>query len=197
MYNVYNKSDVYYLWNISKQKEYLIGDENDLIHMIAKNYRPSWGFWDWDDSHNLHCGHWANSILNSFACNVNEADKQYQIFDGYGRCINPKIYEREAFQLFLSKYKDKKQKYYWSKYNNYKYIYRYDPIRYTGKRSGGPSVRPRRIMPAKRMYANPEYKEFNRGSHKDLPDGWWDDWYRHREKNWKKHRKHQWKEKKE
>lgn len=52
-------------------------------------------------------------------------------------------------------------------------------------------------MPAKRMYANPEYKEFNRGSHKDLPDGWWDDWYRHREKNWKKHRKYQWKEKKE
>ena len=45
------------------------------------------------------------------------------------------------------------------------------------------------------MYANPEYKDFNRGSRKDYPIGWWDDWYRSRERNWKSQRRHQWKEK--
>ena len=55
-----------------------------------------------------------------------------------------------------------------------------------------------RIKHLKQMYANPDYKEFNRGSHKDVPDGWWDDFPpRCNQRSWKKHRKHQWKEKKE
>lgn len=28
------------------------------------------------------------------------------------------------------------------------------------------------------MYDNPEYKGFNRGSKKEIPSGWWDDWDR-------------------
>lgn len=196
MYNVYNKSNVYYVWIISKQKEYLIGDENDLIHYLAKNYRPAWDWWSFyfDEKPRK----WRNPILDTFACNINEQGKEYQIFDGYGRCINPKIYEKEAFRLFLKQYKDKKEKYYWRKSNTNTGVFRYDPVPYTGKRKGGSYVRARKIKHLKEMYyAYPEYKEFNRGSHKDIPEGWWDDWYRCNQKSWKKHRKHQWKEKKE
>ena len=192
MYNIYNKSNVYYVWIISKQKECLIGDENDLIHYLAKNYHPAWDWWYFDKKPKK----WRNPILDTFACNINEQGKEYQIFDGYGRCINPKTYEKEAFRLFLEQYKDKKEKYYWQK--NYKNmgIFRYDPVPYSGKRRGGPSVRPRKIKHLHAMYLNPEYKEYNRGSRSDIPEGWWDDWYRCRQKSWKSQskRRHRWKE---
>ena len=36
MYNVYNKSEIYYFWNIDTQEKHLIGNEKELIHWIAK-----------------------------------------------------------------------------------------------------------------------------------------------------------------
>lgn len=190
MYNVYNKSEVYFYWDIKAQKLSLIGNEKELIHWIARQYQTDW----W-------CGsELKNPILNSYGCNIHETNKDYQIFDGMWRCINPRIYEREARLLYLNYYKKNWVKYnysYWKK-NNVKYAFRYDPVRHTGKRKGGPSVKPRRIKSLKKMYyAYPEYKEFNRGSQKDVPDGWWDDWYRCNQKSWKTQskRRHQWKEK--
>lgn len=194
MYNVYNKSEVYYFWDIDAQKKYLIGNEKELIHWLAKQYQRDW----W-------CGsELKNDTLDSFACNSNDYlnyGKNCQILDGFDRCINPKIYEREARLLYLNYYKNQwvKSNYFYRYKNEIKYAFRYDPIPYTHKYgSGGPHVRPRRIKPLKKMYyAYPEYKEFNRGSHKDVPDGWWDDWHRCRQKNWKSQskRRHQWKEK--
>lgn len=190
MYNVYNASNVYFLWDIEKQQKSLIGDENDLIHFIAKCYK-----YDYNYGYYLH-----NPLLNSYACNANETDKRYQIFDGMDRCINPRIYEREARLLYLNHYK-KLVNYYqysWRKNNKNTGRFRYDPVPHTRNyRIGGPTVKHRRVKHLKQMYANPEYKEFNRGSHKDVPDGWWDDWYRHVERNWKRQRKTQWKTKKE
>lgn len=187
MYNVYNKSNVYFLWNIPEQKQYLIGDRNDLIFLIVKNYRyvlnPLTLEYEWD-----------NSFLKSFARSTNEFDKRYQLFDGYDRCLDIKEFEEEAYRLFLSNYKDKSRKFYWYKSKNYKYVYRFDPIEGTGKVKGGPPIRLRRIAPLKKMYANPEYKGFNRGSPKELPCGWWDDWYRCKTRSWKQYRKHQWKQ---
>lgn len=187
MYNIYNKSNIYYLWNIKRQKTSLIGDERDLINFIARNFRRCW------DCFFEPTNHYHNPILDSFACNANEIDKEYQIFDGYGRCINPKIYEKEALKLYFSKYKDKDKKFYWRKKYKNTVRFRYDPIPYSRKRRGGPRVKSRRIKHLKAMYANPEYKGFNRGSSKDCPLGWWDDWCRHTERNWKSQRQHQWK----
>lgn len=195
MYNVYNKSDVFFVWDISQQKEYLIGTEKDLIHYIAKRFRPDmiWG-WDTKPIRNK----WKNDILDSFACNINEKGKLFQIFDGYGRCINPQIYDKKAFSVFIEEYKDKKPKFYLRKNHNNKSIFRYDPVPFVHCYRGGSYQSYRKIKHLKQMYANPEYKEFNRGSHKDVPDGWWDDFPpRCNQRSWKKHRKHQWKEKKE
>lgn len=191
MYNVYNKSEIYYFWNIDTQQKYLIGNEKELVHWLAKQYRHD----VWWGGSELH-----NETLDSFACHENDLKhgKHCQILDGFDRCINPKIYEREARLLYLNYYKHKMVRsdyFYWRK-SNVNYVFRYDPVPYTYKRKGGPHVRPRRIKSLKQMYANPEYKEFNRGSHKDVPDGWWDDWYRCNQKSWKKQskRRHQWKE---
>lgn len=89
--------------------------------------------------------------------------------------------------------KDTVGKFYFYKINMNTGVFRYDPVPYCRKHRGGPRVRPRRIKHLKAMYDNPEYKGYNRGSKKDLPLGWWDDWYRHNERNWKSQRKHQWK----
>lgn len=60
MYNIYNASEVFYLYDIRKEKMSLIGDENDLIEMIAKAY-TSW--WDWGTPCDYH-----NTYLDEFAC---------------------------------------------------------------------------------------------------------------------------------
>lgn len=186
MYNVYNLSEVFYLWDIQKQELSLIGNEKDLIHLLAKHYRKNYSLWDNDPP-------MLNEILNNFGCNVNETNKLYQIFDGLDRCINPKVYEREAYQLYLKLYKNQKYKEWSVKDKTYKGEFRKEPVAGLRRPHGGPSCKLRKTARIKRMYANPEYKDFNRGSLKEIPK-WWDDQkFRCRQRSWKSHRKHQWK----
>lgn len=187
MYNIYNKSECIYLWDAYTQKESLVGTEKDLIKLLARSYT----YWLGTD--------YSNTYLDNFGCSPNETNKRYQFFDGCGRCINPKIYEKDAWLLYLKKHKNSQVKTnysYWRRNKIYKGTFRRTPVEGISKWRGGPNVKPRKVKPIQAMYANPEYKEFNRGSHKEVPDGWWDDWYRHVEKNWKSQRKtrHQWKE---
>lgn len=186
MHNIYNPSEVFYLLHIRDQKMSLIGDEKDLIDLIAKQYYLDW----------LWGSELKNSILDSYGCNTNETDKEYQIFDGMDRCINPRIYEKEARMLYLKKYKGK-PKYRFHKYvRKYRGEFRREPVEGIHKWRGGPSFKGRKVTHLKRMYANPEYKDFNRGSRSEVPD-WWDDCkYRCIQRSWKSHRKHQWKEEK-
>ena len=186
MYNIYNASEVFYIWDIENQRMSLIGDENDLIQHLARCYRVSW----WCGSELI------NSIFESYACNINEEGKKYQIFDGMDRCINPRIYEREARKLYLEVYKKKQQKQEYRKWvRKYRGEFRREPVEGIHKWRGGPSYSGRKVTHIKKMYANPEYKGFNRGSRDEVPD-WWDDCKpRCRQRSWKSHRKHQWKEK--
>ena len=194
MYNIYNYSNVYYLWDNFKQTEYLIGNKKDLINEMAKNFRIKiWLMRECGDSKERP--HYSNNWLDEYYYIDYTPYKRYVIYDGYCRLIDIKEYDDVAFRLYLSNYKDRVKRFYFRK-SKIKYgHFRYDPVPYTGSRGGGSSIRPRKIKHLKQMYANPEYKQFNRGSHKDVPDGWWDDWYRNVERSWKKHRKHQWKEK--
>lgn len=194
MYNVYNYSNVFYLKDNLKQKTFLIGDENDLINEIAKRFKPNWSYW-YDDAKEIRERYSNELITYSTTSFQNEPYKRYLVYDGYFRLISLGYYDDIAFKLYLQKYKDRKRKIYWRK-SYIKYgRFRYDPVPFNYSRRGGPSIKPRKIKHLKQIYANPEYKEFNRGSHKDVPDGWWDDWNRNVERSWKKHRKHQWKEK--
>ena len=184
MYNIYNLSEVFYLWDIKKQKMSLIGNEKDLINLIAKYYHEAW--WEFFPRE-------INDILNDFACNVNETTKSYQIFDGMNRCINPKLYEKQAYQIYLKYYKNRKYKAKIIKDKTYKGEFRREPVAGLRRPHGGPSCRRRKTARILRMYSNPEYKEFNRGSQKMIPK-WWDDQkFRCRQRSWKSHRRHQWK----
>ena len=194
MYNVYNYSNVFYLWDRLKQQTFLIGDENKLIDEIAQYFQAHWSY-HYNDTKDIRERHSNELITESTVSFQNEPHKRYLVYDGYFRCISLGDYDDIAFKLYLQKYKDKRRKVYWRKSYIEHRRFRYDPIPYTSSRGGGSPIRPRKIKHLKQMYANPEYKQFNRGSHKNVPDGWWDDWYRNVERSWKKHRKHQWKEK--
>lgn len=192
MYNIYNASEVFYLYDIRKEKMSLIGDENDLINMIATAY-TSW--WDWD-SHKDYC----NTYLDEFACSQGDvtAFTRWQFFDGFDRIINPKNYEKQAHALWVKKYKtkqDKRDYRYWNKNKTYKGVFRQTPVSGLIRHHGGPYCKkPIHIAHIWRDWGNPEYDGFRRGY---CPDKWYEGGARCNERNWKSQRKHQWKEKKE
>lgn len=204
MYNIYNKSESIFLWDAVKGKEYFIGNEKDLIIFLAKAYRRT-GFFNTQE---------VNTYFDDFYCNDNEAlsvsnfswdfsnyysIKRYTFYDGENRTINPKDYEYEAHKLYIEKYKKKdkldKYGYCWWRNNQtiYKGTFRRTPVEGIHNYNKGRHSKPQRLKQLYLMYDNPEFKEFNRGSHKELPDGW-DTPYRLQERNWKSQRKTQWKE---
>lgn len=182
MYTIEKPKDEIYCYDFNKLTFRLIikciaKNEKELIMYLAKGfYRDSWGF-------------------------LKNKRMENQYYDGYGRQIDPHIYYNSAHLLWVEKYKNlppetteqiwKK----WKKNKTYRGEFRREPVEGIRKRRGGQHVRPRKIKHIAAMYSNPEFKEFNRGSRNDYPDGWWDDWYRVRERNWKSQRRHQWKEK--
>lgn len=188
MYQIENKSDIfvehYVGWNHRTCRIDRIGTEKNLIMYLANGFK----FLDYYDEYDYSYIGYSNSrFIEHF-------------FDGYGRDINGYAYKKDAWTYYCQYIRGKedtgKKDYsYWRKNKIYKGIFRRTPVEGISKWRGGPSVRPRHIKHLKAMYANPEYKEFNRGSHKEVPNGWWDDWYRCREKNWKSQskRRHQWK----
>ena len=192
MYNIYNASEVFYLYDIRKEKMSLIGDENDLINMIAAAY-TSW--WDWGSPKD-----YCNTYLDEFACSQGDvtAFTRWQFFDGFNRVINPKIYEKQAHALWVKKYKtkqDKRDYRYWNKNKTYKGVFRQTPVSDLIRHHGGPYCKkPIHIAHIWRDWGNPEYDGFRRGY---CPDKWYEGGARHNERNWKSQRKHQWKEKKE
>lgn len=182
MYIVEKPKDEIYCYNFNKLTfrltiECIAKNEKELIMYLAKGfYKDSWGF-------------------------LENKRMENQYYDGYSRQIDPHMYYNSAHLLWVEKYKNlpsetveqtlKK----WKKNKTYRGKFRREPVEGIRKRRGGPHARPRKIKHIAAMYSNPEFKEFNRGSRNDYPDGWWDDWYRVRERNWKSQRRHQWKEK--
>lgn len=182
MYNIEKPKEEIYCYSFNKFYMHLTiqciaKNEKEFIGYLARGFRKDvWGFL------------------------VNDRMKD-QYYDGYGRQIDPHIYYNSAHLLWVEKYKNlpsetieqtlKK----WKKNKTYCGEFRKEPVEGIRKRRGGPYARPRKIKHIAAMYSNPEFKEFNRGSRNDYPDGWWDDWYRVRERNWKSQRRHQWKEK--
>lgn len=183
MYNVYNPSECFYVWEIQKERLSLIGNENDFIDYLARGYN----WWGGD-----------NARFN-FICHQNEytPDKYYQYFRGEV-CINPRDWEKQALSWYKKKYKNQKDRdyyKYWKKNKVYKGSFRQGPVEGIHKYRGGSGYRPPKTKHIFAMYANPEYKEYNRGTKKIIPK-WWDDKIRQVEMNWKSQRKtkHQWKE---
>lgn len=188
MYNVYNASEIFYLYNLREERMSLIGDEKDLIEKIAAAYTSWWG----------SSKDYENTYLDEFACSEGDVDgfTRWQFFDGAGRIINLKIYEKQAHALWVAKYKNKQVKRdyrYWKKNKTYKGVFRQTPVEGLIRRHGGPYCKkPIHIAHIWRDWGNPEYDRFRRGY---CPDKWYEGGVRHNERNWKSQRRHQWKEK--
>jgi len=202
MYNV-NNPHYYKIWDGNYQEfiDYCYSDE-ELIKFIARYYHENYlvNMADLVDNRKF-----SNKFIDYCACSSKDKGyKRYQIFDNYNRIINVKDYADDAFALwkkqgqvydywwhFKKKIRSKKYRQHLKDYSNYRF--RKDPVPGTRKRRGGPWWSPPHTAGIKRIYANPAYKGFNRGSFHGIPD-WWDDRYRCVQKNWKEQRKvrHQW-----
>lgn len=202
MHNVYNKSDLFYLYDLEKCEEIFIGNEKDLILLIAKAYR-SW--WDWNIDYTVFSlSKPLNTYLNNFICSSNDVSHgRWVFYDGYNRVINPMNYHQEAYELYNRKFRqEQKTKKFWDKryyrtyYKNnktYKGTFRCGPVEGIRKHRGGPYCKkPTNYFHYIREWSNPEYQGYNRG---DKPKSW--DYYtsscRRNERNWKSQRKTQWK----
>lgn len=181
--------------------------EEELIKFIARWYHYTYE-WVGDTS---RISALCNDFINLFTCDEKELyqnNKRYILYDNYDRIININDFVSKAFNFYLMLEKNGKASSYcfdfwwrWkrvhqkthyasSKYlqkaNNYRF--RKDPVPYTRKMRGGPRQSPPHTAKIMRMYANPEYKDFNRGSPHGIPS-WWDDRYREVQKSWKEQTK--------
>lgn len=184
MYNTYDLSEVIYLCNKYTGEVRLIGNHKEFIHFLARTFINFYGDYIYSD----------NQYIDNSSTTFEWDERKWIFYDGYGRIINPRDYKEKALLLCKDKFLGKKRNFNWHNSKVYKGIFRKTPVPTTGKVKGGPSAKPRRVAGLFRMYNNPEYKSFNRGSKKVLPDGW-DYPYRQTQRCWKKHRKHQYKEK--
>ena len=178
--NVFHQGE--YPWNSHRYFIDYIYSEKELIKYLANGY---------------HFNIFLDGGNPKDKYNYNNKRFKYSYKDNYNRIINPFAYEYDAWKYYLNFLLDKEDKYSYFKNKVYYTPQKGIPISNTGKKRGGPSVHPRKLKHIALMYSNPEYKKFNRGSRSDYPNGWWDDFYRHTEKNWKRQskRRHQWKEK--
>ena len=192
--------------------------KDELIKFIARWYRTN----EWVDGYHKNI---SNSFIEHCTCNINELFKNnenqyyrcYILYDNFDRIINIHDFESDALKLYQNweaegktntyswfslawrwrRYRLKPSKYEFLRKMDSNYRYRKDPVPHTRKQRGGSSQSPPHTAKIMRMYANPDYKYFNRGSAKEIPQ-WWDDRHREIQKSWKEQSKarHQWQRKK-
>ena len=221
MYSIVNEK--YYKLYDAKVHEFIdyFYSKDELINFIAKWYRIS----EWVDDFFRYHKSINNSFIEQCTCDVNELFKSswdqyyrcYILYDNFDRIINVHDFESDALKLYQNwKAEDKISTYSWSfftwrlwrrrlksrKYEflrrmNSNYRYRKDPVPHTRKRRGGPSHSSPHTVKLIKIYKNPEYKTFNRGSIHNIPT-WWDDRTRCVQRSWKEQSKarHQWQRKK-
>ena len=206
MYLNIDNTNMYYLFH-NNECMYL-GDKEDLIEYLVAHWRRSYILL----ADKLHSGvfegayKWHNVVFENYSMEMGDSSK-YVITDGLHRIINIDNYYEQTFRLakeYLEEIckvareeKDKDNSFTYPK-NHSKYgIYRCTPVPNTRKYRGGPSQKVRKTARIYKLYADPEQKEYNRGSCRGIPS-WWDDFsFRRPQKSWKEQskRSHQWKEK--
>lgn len=207
MVNVYNLSEVIYIYSYSDGKSILVGNRDDMIRFLARNYKY---INDWilpvaepDRKHGR--SHWKNCYMDQFTCNWSDLSsiKNYIFYDGYDRIINPLIFDSEAFRYFANvmNYRefyrytwqgDFKKRYNSKKSHKEQFKFREGPVPYVHCAKGGPFCKGVRKHRSLKMYADPEYRKYIRNAAEDFPY-WTECRERRNEKNWKSQRKRQYK----
>ena len=171
--------------------------KNELIKFIASWYYTE----EWTDDFLKHHKSLSNSFIEQCTCDMNELFKSswdqhyrcYILYDNFDRIINVHDFESDALKLYQNWEAEGKTNTEVLRRIDSNYRYRKDPVPHTRKWRGGPRQSPPHTAKIMRMYANPDYKYFNRGSTKEIRQ-WWDDHYRRTQRSWKEQSKarHQW-----
>lgn len=171
MYNIFDKSNVFYCYNHSTNTHSLIGDRNDFVNYIAKSIRTN----DYNDTSRWYCSllEDQNITMNDTISNPSGGYWQYpeyikylrQItyYDGYYRIVNIRDYLNEAFELIKQDKIVYKRKTYKKRYINRHY--------HCGNKFKNKMPK---TMRTKRYNSIPDYKSFVRQRDKEFPN-WWDD----------------------
>lgn len=206
MYLNIDRTNEYYLFH--NNKCFYLGNKEDMIEYLVAHWRRSYVL----DLEKFHKGifegayKWENTIFSNYSMSMEDSSK-YVIIDGLHRIINIDNYYEQTFRLakkhieeickIAREEKDKDNSFTYPENHNKYGIYRCTPVPNTRKYRGGPSQKVRKTARIHKLYADPEQKEYNRGSRREVPS-WWDDFsFRHPQKSWKEQskRSHQWKEK--
>lgn len=192
MYQIQNKSNQYYL--IFNFKRTYLGDEAAMLKYLIDSWHYS-HFYKFEDKRLISVRTWNSLVFSNYSFEVKEYT--YTIIDGNGKIVDISIYKNKTLDAAKHLMDKDEQSYYIENHNKYG-IYRKTPVPYTKKNCrGGPSQKVRKTARLYRMYADPEQKEYNRGSSHGIPK-WMDDFpWRKPQKSWKAQRKsrHQYKEK--
>jgi hypothetical protein len=214
------KNEYFKLWDIRSQNfEKYFYSEDELILFISSNYHrvylPS-------EDRERGSFSYSNYILDYSACSSKDkGEKLFQLFDSYDRIINMHDYTDAAFELYQKRSQEGSKIYYptyaeWKQKQHYKKRkkkrfaswywliqrdnakFRAEPVPKTGKyHLGFPGWRQPKAFRIMKMYDNPDFYFFNRGSRDDYNMSHYDCPYRNFEKSWKRQskRRHQWKPK--
>ena len=171
--------------------------KNELIKFIASWYYTE----EWVDDFLKHHKSLSNSFIEQCTCDMNELFKSswdqyyrcYILYDNFDRIINVHDFESDALKLYQNWEAEGKTNTEVLRRIDSNYRYRKDPVPHIRKWRGGPRQSPPHTAKIMRMYANPDYKYFNRGSTKEIRQ-WWDDHHRRTQRSWKEQSKarHQW-----
>lgn len=198
MYNVYDKSDVFYFYDYSKNSTALIGNKNDLIKFLARGYESSYGYVQHLSNKyfdNINMGNDIYHYVKESKIKNEDDDtyqyiytdytvvKQFMFFDGFDRIIDVRMFKDEVFKYY-NLHKNDKIRY------SFKFHRKMYPTSHAGFRYKHTFLHNRikvRKMDSMFKYDD-EYKDYHfkriEDTNNPYPD-WFDDKIRRVEGNWK------------
>ncbi len=190
MISIYDKSNVYYIYDVTKNVCSLIGNFDELLSFLAKNFRRFQG-----ESNVL------TNFKNEYFEDINMGDdynheidysfgftypkwqtypKRYLFFDGFNRTVDVRDFKEDAFKIFLEESKSKRRYY-------FKRRIRQGRHHHSGNRFKGKMPKRMNVKKLDSILKS-DYKDYHfknlEDSKNPYPD-WWDDTHRRVEENWK------------
>lgn len=196
MYNVYNKSDVFYLYDYYENKTYLIGNKKELIKFLSKktntNDYNNRVYWSNEYFNNINMGNdnypirqyiYVKDIEDNTIeiCNETIKPHRYLFFDGFDRVIDVRDFKNDVFDYYENHINDP----YRIRFRNRFYRKKRTKNAYKHKMCNN-------LLYVKKMDSmfkyDDDYKDYNfknlEDSNNPYPD-WWDDTSRRVQANWK------------
>ena len=160
MYQINNKSEIYYLYNCETDKHFYIGNKDDLLRLLANEFN-TYGYKD--------SSRWSNDYFDRLNLTMDDTVHYYLLFeedyygirpfvfyDGESRIIDIRLFFNESVQYYLEG-KFPIRKYHYRRWNKKKHVYG----RYKNEMP--------RTKRTKTINSIPEHKSFVRRRDKEFP----------------------------